>query len=105
MSVFFLLLVIIVQIGFAVTARSMVGASVDAAARRVSMGAEDEATLDRVRREVLGAVPGVEISHAAITRDGATVTVALRYRWLPPGPDLVPIDVAVERTRTVAVPP
>ncbi len=109
MAVFFLLLTIVVQVGFAVTARSMVAASVDGAARRaVTHDGDhdrDEEVLRRLEEEIRRSVPGAEIASSSIDRSDTSVTVSLRYRWAPPGPDLVPIEVEVERRRSVVVPP
>ncbi len=106
MGVFFLLVLVIVQIGFLLLARSMVSTSVDAAARRASWsndGGHDDAA--RLEAEVTAAVPGVDITSSDITRQPSTVTVHVQYRWSPPGPDLLPATFTVERSRVVAVPP
>ena len=105
MAVFFLLLVVVVQIGFAVTARSMVAASVDGAARRAAVGGDDAELVERLEAEVRRTVPGLELTSASVDRSDTTVTVEVRYRWLPPGPDLLPMDVTVARQRSVVVPP
>lgn len=105
MSIFFVLLALIVQIGFAVTARSMVAASVDGAARRAITSDDDRALLDRLEAEVQRSVPGVEVADVSVERADNGVTVSVRYRWMPPGPDLLPIDVTVERYRKLVVPP
>lgn len=106
MAVFFILLVLIVQIGFGVASRSMVGASVDATARRIAWGegalTEEEA---RLRSEVEAAVPGARLTDVAVERGDVSVTVLVEYDWLPPGPDLLPLEFVVERTRAVAVAP
>lgn len=105
MAVFFLLLAVIVQIGFAVTARSMVSASVDGAARRAATADDDGALIGRLEAEVRRSVPGVEVADVSIERAEEGVTVSLRYQWRPPGPDLLPIEVTVERHRKLVVPP
>lgn len=106
MAVFFILLVLIVQIGFGVASRSMVSASVDAATRRIAWGgsalAEEEA---RLRSEVEAAVPGARLIGVDVQRGDVSVTVLVEYEWLPPGPDLLPLEFAVERTRAVTVAP
>lgn len=106
MAVFFVLLVLIVQIGFGVASRSMVGASVDAAARRVAWGGDgggDEEA--RLRTEIAKAVPGATLSQVDVRRHDMTVTVRVTYDWRPPGPDLLPLEFSVVRTRTAVVAP
>jgi len=106
MAVFFILLVLVVQIGFGVASRSMVGASVDAAARRIAWGGDTLADEeDRLRTEVEAAVPGARLTSVDVDREDMTVTVLVEYEWLPPGPDLLPMTFAVARTRSVVVPP
>jgi len=104
--VFFLLLVLIVQIGFGVASRSMIGASVDAAARRLAWtdgaGAQEQ---ERLRSEVEAAVPGATLTQINVERDDLNVTVLVTYEWRPPGPDLLPMEFVVSRTRTVTVAP
>lgn len=106
MAVFFLLLVLIVQIGFGIASRSMISASVDAAARRLAWtdggGSLEE---ERLRSEVEAAVPGATLTQVDVERDDLSVTVLVTYEWRPPGPDLLPIEFAVSRTRTVTVAP
>lgn len=106
MGIFFILLLLIVQVGFLLLARSMVGSSVDAAARRASWTpastTHEEA---RLEAEISAAVPGVELTSVRLGRDSNVVTVRVAYRWAPPGPDLLPASFVVERTRLVSVPP
>lgn len=106
MAVFFILLVLIVQIGLGVASRSMVGASADAAARRLAWGGERTGDAEaRLRSEVEAAVPGAMLTQIDVERDDLSVTVLVTYEWRPPGPDLLPIEFAVSRTRTVTVAP
>lgn len=106
MAVFFVLLVLIVQIGFAVASRSMISASVDASARRLAWGgvsAEGEQV--RLRAEVETLVPGATLTSVRADRSDRSATVLVVYEWTPPGPDLLPIEFSVERTRSVAIAP
>ena len=106
MAVFFMALLVIVQVGFLMTSRSIVAASVDAAARRASyMGADVSGEAERLRTEVTTAVPGAEVDAVEIDRSASQAHVALEYRWRPPGPDLLPLTIRVERSRALAVPP
>ena len=59
MVVFFLLLVVIVQIAFLVASRSMISAAVDASARRLSHGSSVGEELTRLESEIAAVVPGV----------------------------------------------
>jgi hypothetical protein len=106
MGVFFLLLLLIVQVGFLLLARSMVGASVDAAARRASWAAASPSgEAARLEAEIVAAVPGVDLTSVLLVRESNVVTVEVAYRWAPPGPDLLPASFVVRRSRLVSVPP
>ena len=106
MAVFFVLLLLIVQIGFGVAARSMVAASVDSTARRLAWStATVDAEIDRLRDELEVAIPGAVLVSTDVAVTDRSVTVSVVYGWTPPGPDLLPIEVAVERTRLRTVPP
>lgn len=105
MVVFFVLVVLIVQIGFLVASRSMIGASVDASARRLSWSGAGEGEAERLRTEIASSVPGADIRSIDIARSADRVAVHVEYTWTPPGPDLVPITMSVERTRALVVPP
>jgi Flp pilus assembly protein TadG len=106
MGVFFLLMLLIVQIGFLLLARSMVETSVDAAARRASWsGSDAPSEVARLESEITAAVPGVELTSVVIVQEATSVTVQVAYRWVPPGPDLLPASFIVERTRLASVPP
>lgn len=106
MGVFFLLLLLIVQVGFLLLARSMVESSVDAAARRASWSGSNVSTeVSRLASEIDAAVPGVELTSIDIVQDPTSVSVHVVYRWAPPGPDLLPATFVVERTRLASVPP
>lgn len=106
MAVFFLLLLLIVQIGFLMSARSMVMAAVDGSVRRLSWDADGAATEKaRVIEELTRAVPGIAVESVTIGSTDTTVTMRVDVRWTPPGPDLVPITMQVFETRTKVLPP
>ncbi|MCB1246172.1 MAG: hypothetical protein KDB69_02775 [Acidimicrobiia bacterium] len=106
MLVFFVLLTVIVQIGFLVVARSAAIGAVDSATRRASFDAGDlESVADRLRRDLAATVPGSDHADVDISRSGDVVTVSVGFDWLPPGPDLVPIRIAVERSKALVVAP
>lgn len=105
-GVFFLLLMVIVQIGFLVLARNVAATSVDAALRKaVAANMSDEAVQDGLERDVGAVVPGANDISVAVTSDVSSVTALVRFRWLPPGPDLVPVTVTIERNIVTVVPP
>ena len=106
MAVFFLCVIVLVQVAFLITSRAIVGAAVDASARRIAVGDVDlEAEQARVAAEVRASAPGAEIQEVRVERTNAAASVVVVYRWHPPGPDLVPVDVQVERTRAAVIPP
>jgi hypothetical protein len=105
-GVFFVLLTLIVQLGFLVLARNVAATSVDAALRRAVAGDIAEASLQAgLERDVRAVVPGAEEVTARVTTSPTAVLALVRFRWLPPGPDLVPVTVSIERTITRVLPP
>jgi hypothetical protein len=102
---FFVLLLLIVQIGFLAGARSMAVSAVESSARRVSTGADIELEEHRVLAELQAAVPGVRVQEIDIAVADSQVVVLARMRWIPPGPDLVPVAFDVRASRAIAVAP
>ncbi len=97
---------LIVQIGFLVLARNVAATSVDAALRRaVTANMSEEAIRDGLERDLGAIVPGAEEISVTITSDVSAVAALVRFRWLPPGPDLVPVTVSIERSIVKVVPP
>jgi len=106
MLVFFVLLTLIVQIGFLVLARNAVAVGLEAAVRRGGVTGEDlGAARDRLSRDLSVMVPGSSDIEIDVRSDGRTVTGVVSFDWTPPGPDLVPIRVSVTRQASVVVPP
>lgn len=106
MLVFFVLLTLIVQIGFLVVARTSAGVALEAAVRRGSVTPGDlSAVRTRLSRDVAVTVPGAGEADISVTSDGATVTGTVSFDWKPPGPNLVPVRMSVTRRAPVAVPP
>lgn len=106
MAVFFLLLLLIVQIGFLMSARSIVLAAVDGSLRRLSWDADAAVTeRSRITEELIRAVPGIAVESVTIGSTDTTVTMRVDIRWTPPGPDLVPITMQVSETRIRVLPP
>lgn len=105
-GVFFLLVMLVVQLGFLVLARNAAATSVDAALRKaVTAGASDLTIQDGIERDVLAVVPGASGISVVVTSNVSSVRALLRFRWLPPGPDFVPVTVSIERVAVRVVPP
>lgn len=105
-GVFFLVVMLIVQMGFLVLARNVAATSVDAALRKaVAASMSEEAVQDGLERDVRAVVPGADEISVAVTSDVSAVTALVRFRWRPPGPDLVPVTVSIERSIAKVVPP
>jgi Flp pilus assembly protein TadG len=106
MGVFFLLIAVVVQLGFLVIARSAVSASMEAAARRAAVPESDvSAERARLRTEIQAVVPGIRIVDTSVKRSLEDVTVRATFEWTPPGPNLIPIQFTLERSHASVVPP
>ncbi len=106
MGVFFLLIAVVVQLGFLVIARSAVSAAMEGAARRAAAPNADVITeKQRLDAEIATVVPGIEIVDTSVDRSREEVTVKATFVWTPPGPDLVPIRFTMERAHARVVPP
>ena len=106
MGVFFLLIAVVVQLGFLVIARSAVSVSMEAAARRGALPNSDiPAEESRLGAEIRSVVPGIEIVATSIERSTQDVTVRATFTWTPPGPDLIPVQFTLERSHALVVPP
>ena len=106
MGVFFLLIALVVQLGFLVIARTAVGASLDAAARRSAVVDADPATQhQRILREIAAIAPGVDVVETTVVRTATFVTVTAVIDWTPPGPDLLPVRLSISRSHALVVPP
>jgi hypothetical protein len=104
--VFFLLMTLIVQLGFLVLARNIASTSVDAALRKAVAG-ETVATAVRqgLERDVRAVVPGATEISVDVTVDQTILAASVRFRWVPPGPDFVPVTVHIKRSIATVVPP
>ncbi len=106
MVVFFVMLVLIVQIGFIISTHSVVGAAVDATVRRVAVDAGDLAVQEaRLKRDLAASIPGAEVEQVTLAIEGNSVAATVRYRWRPPGPDLAPLSMTVRRARAMVLRP
>ena len=106
MAVFFMLLVIVVQLAFVLVAREVSQSAVDAAARRASRPSADlRAIEERLTSELATVVPGARDIDALVQTTGERVDVDAAIEWSPPGPDLVPVVIRVASSVPLAVPP
>ena len=106
MAVFFMLLVIIVQLAFVIVAREVARTAVDAAARRAARPAADLVQVEkRLTEELAAVVPGAQGVDASVRLTAEDVEVDAKITWAPPGPDLVPVVIRVESTAQLVVPP
>ena len=105
-AVIFLLIVIITQVAFIVVARDTAQTAVAAAARRAGRpGGDLGVETVRLESELARIVPGAASVEAFIESDGVGVTARAAIRWLPPGPDLIPITINAASTAPMVVPP
>ena len=105
-AVVFLLIAIVTQVAFVVVARDTAQTAVTAAARRAGRpGADLEVEGSRLADELTRVVPGASSVNAFVESDGVAVTARAAIRWLPPGPDLIPITVHASSTAPIVVPP
>lgn len=106
MAVFFMLLVIVVELAFVLVAHGTVGAAVDAAARRAARPAADLARVEeRLATELGSVVPGAHAVEATVAVADGRVDVEASVDWAPPGPDLVPVTIRARASAPQIVPP
>jgi Flp pilus assembly protein TadG len=106
MAVFFMLLVIVVQLAFVLVAHQTLTAAVDAAARRAARPAADLAQIeDRLASELASVVPGAQTVEASVAATVGTVDVEASIVWAPPGPDLVPVTIRSRASVPRIIPP
>ena len=100
------MMTLIVQLGFLVLARNIAATSVDAALRKaVASEATESVVREGLERDVQAVVPGATEISVDISTDKTAVQASVRFRWVPPGPDLVPVTVYIERSIAAVVPP
>ncbi|GMQ92956.1 MAG: hypothetical protein BMS9Abin12_0433 [Acidimicrobiia bacterium] len=101
-----MLLALIVQIGFLALARNVAATSAEAGLRK---GVIADLDVETVRvglvRDLSAVVPGAEDISVEVTDDATVLRAVVSFRWVPPGPDFVPITVVIERTAVRVVPP
>jgi hypothetical protein len=105
-AVSFLLLTLLVQIGAAMAAREAAHSAVAAAARRAARpGADPGAEAERLIGRLDAVIPGAGPVTAAVERAGSEATAVARFRWIPPGPDWIPVTIEVDAAAALVVPP
>jgi len=105
-AVVFLLIVIITQVAFVVVAQSTARTAVSAAARRAGRpGSASAVEQQRLAEELGSVVPGASDIVATVEYDEAGVAASAVIRWVPPGPDLIPITLRVTAHAPLVVPP
>lgn len=106
MLVFFVLLTIIVQVGFLVVARNAAATAVHAAVREASVEVGTVSAVEtRLARDLAAMIPGADDAVVSVTSDSGWVRGVVEFDWTPPGPDLIPVRIAVSRDVPVVVPP
>ena len=106
MAATFLLLLVMVQVAAAMTARSAADAAVAAATRRASLtGADVQGEEGRLRDVVIALVPGAEAVTADLTVSSGVAHGEVRFSWLPPGPGFARVTIAVWAEVPLAVAP
>lgn len=97
---------LIVQLGFLVLARNIAASSVDAALRKaVASDMAEVVVRSGLERDVRSVVPGATEISVDVTSNQTAMMALVRFRWVPPGPDLVPVTVSIERSIARVVPP
>jgi hypothetical protein len=106
MLVFFVLLTLIVQIGFLVIARNATSVALEGAVRQAGTDSGDLTVVrDRLERNLHATVPGTQEAEIEMTSNGRIVTGTVSFVWVPPGPDLIPVTISVTRQAPIVVPP
>jgi hypothetical protein len=102
----FLLLTLIVQVAGAATARHAAEAAVGAGARRAARpGAQADAEEARLAADLAASFPGARSLRVTVRVGPERAVATARFRWLPPGPDWIPLTIAVEAAAPRVVPP
>ncbi|MCZ7533350.1 MAG: hypothetical protein M5U23_08100 [Acidimicrobiia bacterium] len=105
MLVFFVVLTLIVQIGFLVVVRGAASAAVEGAVRRAGTSGDLAVVQERLGRDLRATVPGTMDAEVSVTSDGRLTKGSVSFDWAPPGPNLIPIRISITRTAPVVVPP
>lgn len=96
MAATFILLLLLVQVAMAMTARSAADAVVASAARRAALpGVDLSAETVRLEEAVAGVVPGADAVLAEVRVTGAAAVATASFRWTPPGPVLTRLTIVL----------
>ena len=88
------------------TARSAADAAVAAATRRIALPDGDILTEELRLTEAIGALaPGAHQVSVSLTADDRVARGTARFRWVPPGPVLVPFAIVVTSEVPIAFAP
>ena len=102
----FILLTLIVQVAGAALARHAAEAAVSAAARRAARpGALASVEEERLAADLATALPGATGVTVSIEMRPKRALASARFRWLPPGPDWLPLTMVVQGSAPRMVPP
>lgn len=104
MAATFILLLLLVQVAMAMTARSAADAAVASAARRASLpGVDLSVETRRLEAAVTGVVPGAHAVFTEVRLTGSSAVATASFRWTPPGPVLTSftIDLRAEVPRVI----
>lgn len=94
MAATFLMLLVLVQVATAMTARSAADATVASAARRASLpGADLSVEVARLEAGLAAVVPGADDLVVDIRLTDTTAIATAHFAWIPPGPVLSPITI------------
>ena len=106
LAVAFLLLTLLVQVGFVVAARNAAEASVAAAARRAARSGADPALEEAALSDMLrSSLPGIEGLSVDVEAGPEAVEASARFLWQPPGPRWMPLVIHVAAAASRSVPP
>jgi hypothetical protein len=96
MAATFLLLLVLVQVAMAITARSAADAVVASTARRAALpGIDLAAEAARLEDAVAAVVPGADEVLAEVRLSGSAAVATASFRWTPPGPALTSLTIAL----------
>ena len=96
MAATFFLLLVLVQVSTAMTARSAADAAVAAAAREASLpGANLGRAATDLSRVIEGVVPGAGDIEVGLRVTNHRAIAVASFRWTPPGPVLTPLTISV----------
>ncbi|MDX1690074.1 MAG: hypothetical protein R3290_03515 [Acidimicrobiia bacterium] len=101
MAVAFVLLGLLVQVVGLVAARHRASSVAAAAALDASLpGADPAVVASEAAALVRDSMAGARSVSGRATTTAESVTVSIRFRWVPPGPDWVPVWVGASATAT-----